>query len=625
MRTASLPHRGDNNNIVTTLETNNRHGATRLTQVRHIPAALGLVWGAAPFLTSVTVAILAIQGLLPVAIVYLTRSLVNSLTVLVNHSAEGISLAPTITGASLMGLVVLLAEVLSSVAGYVRTALAERMKCHMNDLVQTKAISVDLSFYESSAYYDQLHRAREAIERPLALLEGLGGLVQNAITLIAMSGILFTFAWWMPLVLVVGTMPALWVALNSTWQLHKWRLRNTSNQRRLSYLNDLLSFDGAAAELRLFALGPHFSKQYKTLWKRLYNEQLQLSRRQMAAQIAAGFIGLLILSTALIWVGWQTVQGMYNLGELAMFYQALNQGQRLMHSLLADAGDIYRNLLFLEDLLVFLYLKPQITDPAEPARMEPTLNQGIDITDVTFAYPGGGSAALKDFSLNIPAGQIAAIVGENGAGKSTLLKLLCRFYDPQQGRIAWDGADLRRLPLADLRRRITVLFQQPVPYHETAAGNVRLGDLASQPSQARIEAAVRAGGAQEIINKLPEGYETVLGKFFGYTELSVGEWQRLALARAFLRQADLVILDEPTSAMDSWAEATWMTRFRGLVNGRTALIITHRFTTAMQADVIHVIHEGRVVESGAHSELVALGGRYAASWQTQMHENSHCK
>ncbi|NCC34083.1 MAG: ATP-binding cassette domain-containing protein, partial [Chloroflexia bacterium] len=248
------------------------------------------------------------------------------------------------------------------------------------------------------------------------------------------------------------------------------------------------------------------------------------------------------------------------------------------------------------------------------------LGEGIRMEEVTFRYEDSERNALEQFNLTIPAGQIVAIVGENGAGKSTLIKLLCRFYDPQQGRITWDGVDLRELAQDELRRRISVLFQQPFPYHDSAGDNIRFGDMGSAPTQAAIEAAARAGGAAEIIDKLPEGYATILGRWFGYTELSTGEWQRLALARAFVRQADLVILDEPTSAMDSWAEHAWMGRFRELVAGRTALIITHRFTTAMQADIIHVMVGGRVIEAGTHSELVALGGHYASSWNMQMRE-----
>jgi ATP-binding cassette subfamily B protein len=240
------------------------------------------------------------------------------------------------------------------------------------------------------------------------------------------------------------------------------------------------------------------------------------------------------------------------------------------------------------------------------------------LEQLTFTYPDAPVTALQNFSLSIPAGQIVAIVGENGAGKSTLLKLLCRFYDPQAGRVTWDGIDLRQFAQSTLRRRITVLFQQPYPYHDTVENNIRFGDYAGGPTHAQIEQAAQAGGAASIVDKLPDGYGTVLGKWFGSTELSVGEWQRVALARAFVRQADLIILDEPTSAMDSWAENEWMGRFRTLVAGKTAVIITHRFTTAMQADTIHVMDRGKVIESGTHAELVRLGGHYAGSWRQQM-------
>ena len=261
-----------------------------------------------------------------------------------------------------------------------------------------------------------------------------------------------------------------------------------------------------------------------------------------------------------------------------------------------------------------------MVDPAHPVYVAPGLCQAVRLEGITFQYPDSLRSSLVDFTLTIPAGKIVAIVGENGAGKSTLIKLLCRFYDPTDGRITWDGVDLRQMQLADLRRRITVLFQKLVPYHDRADDNIRFGDLAGQPTEADIVAAAKAGSAAEIIDKLPQGYATVLGRWFGYTELSVGEWQRIALARAFVRQADLIILDEPTSAMDSWTENAWMARFRELVAGRTALMITHRFTTAMQADIIHVMVAGQIVESGNHAELLAYNGRYAQSWRQQMHQ-----
>lgn len=231
----------------------------------------------------------------------------------------------------------------------------------------------------------------------------------------------------------------------------------------------------------------------------------------------------------------------------------------------------------------------------------------------------GAVQALKELSMSVHAGEVVALAGDNGAGKTTLIKLLCRFYDPDQGAVEVDGVDVRELDSAELRRRITVLFQQPARFNATLAENVALGDLRGAPEHGRVEAAARAAGAHEAAASLPQGYETLLGKWFkGGAELSVGEWQRVALARAFYRDAPVVLLDEPTSAMDSWAENEWMARFRELVRGKTALIITHRFTTAMRADIIHVMKEGRIVESGTHDELVRAGGLYAQSWRAQM-------
>lgn len=601
----------------------------QLAQIRHVPRALKIVWAAAPGWTAASLALVAVQGVLPVFTVYLTRAVVNALVAVVDSGGAAASLGPAALAIGLMGLVLLASELLGSAAGYVRTALAEQVQDAMNGLIHAQAVALDLSFYESPAYYDQLQRASiDAVDRPLGLLESLSGLLQSAITLAAMAGVLFTFAWWLPLALLAGTLPALWVALRTTVAFHRWRLRNTVNQRRLAYYHRGLTSDLLAAEIRLFDLGDHFSQAYHRLRGRLRAERLQLSRQQMVAQAGAGLIGLLTLVLGLAWAAWGALRGRFNLGDLAMFYQAMSQGQRLMRTLLTGMGEIYRNLLFLEDLFAFLDLRPQLADPVQPVPAPTGLREGVRLADVTFRYPDSGRPALDGFDLTIPAGQIVAVVGENGAGKSTLLKLLCRLYDPQAGAVTWDGVDLRDLAQADLRRRITVLFQQPAPYHDTAADNIAFGDpstcsgqaLAARPGREQIEQAAAAAAADEIIRRLPDGYDTVLGRWFGYTELSVGEWQRLALARAFVRQADLVILDEPTSAMDSWAEAAWMGRFRELVAGRTALIITHRFTTAMQADVIHVMHEGRVAESGTHAELVALGGRYAASWRSQMRE-----
>lgn len=593
-------------------------------QLPYVPRALRLVWSSSRGWTLAWGILLVFQGLLPVAIVYLTRALVNSLMAAVASDGTWPTVRPTLVLALAMAGAMLLTEVLRGVTDWIRSTQAEFVRDHIVDLIHEKSTTVDLAFYESPDFYDRLHRARDdAGHRPVALLENAGSLFQNGITLVSMAAVLVPYGFWIPLALLVSTVPAFLAVMRHAVRQHEWRSRVAADERRTWYYEWLMTAGGTAAELRLFDLGGRFRAAYTTLRMRLRREQMDLARRRGIAEVSAAAAAIVVTGGCLAWMVWRAMRRAIGLGDLAMFYQAFSQGQKLMRTLLGDLGQVYSNMLFLGNLFDFLDMKPVVLDPPCPAPQPAAIagRRGVDIRfdRVTFRYPGSENMALNDINLTITAGQIAAIVGTNGAGKSTLFKLLCRFYDPQAGRIEMEGVDLRSLPLRDLRSAIAVLFQDPVHYHFAAAENIALGDPRGTAGPADIEAAARAAGAHEIIARLPLGYDTLLGKWFaGGSELSVGEWQRVSLARAFLRKASLLILDEPTSAMDSWAETEWLGRFRIVAAGRTVIIVTHRFTTAMQADVIHVMQDGRVVESGAHKELLAMDGPYAQSWRAQM-------
>jgi ATP-binding cassette subfamily B protein len=582
------------------------------------PRTLRLVWGAAPRWTLAWAVLLVVQGILPAAYIYVTKLLVDSLTVAVQSGGWGEIYRSLMLVALLAGVTVLI-ETIQNLIEWIRAAQSELIQDHIKSLIHRQAAAVDLSFYESADCHDQLEQARhETVSRPLALLESGGTLIQNGITLLTMASLLLAYSAWLPVLLVIGTLPALYVVVYYDRLYHNWWKRTTAQRRRTQYYDLLLTHEVAAAEIRLFGLAPYIQKAYGTVRRQLRSERLKLIRNQSLAKLCASSLGLFISGVALAWMIWRAPRQSITLGDLALFYQAFSRGQGLMRSLLGNLGQIYSSTLYLGNLFGFLDLRPGITDPPRPVPAPANLRQGIHFRDVTFYYPGSDRPALKDFTLYIPAGKITSIVGVNGAGKTTLLKLLCRFYDPQKGRIELDGVDIRNFAVDDLRRRITMLFQFPLNYQSTVFDNIAAGDTEAKPDLASVKAAARNAGAHDLIVELPHGYDTLLGKAFADgVELSGGEWQRIATARAYLRQSPIILLDEPTSMMDSWTEADWFDRFRALARGRTAIIITHRFTVAMRADLIHVMHGGRIIESGTHESLIKRDGPYAQSWQAQ--------
>ena len=599
------------------------------SQLSYLSRALKLVWTPAPGWTLAWGILLVVQGILPAVNVYLTGVLVDSLVKAIAIGGTTESLKVIFLPAIFMGVTMLLSMLAEESVNWIDTAQSEVVGDYIKALVHQKSVEADIAFYESPEYYNRLEQAQgNAISHPLELMRSLGQLVQNSITAIAIVAILLPYGFWLPLILVISTTPAFFVVLHFNRRYHRWWYASTIDRRWAGYYSSMLTSGFVAPELRLFNLSNNFQNAYKNLRQTLRTQLLNILRDQALVRLAAKLLSLLIGSVALAWMLWRAVLGQLTMGDLAVFYQAFNRGQGLIRSFLGSIGQIYRNSLYLENLFEFLDWQPTVIDAVDSHSVPFALVREIRFRQVTFRYPGTEIAAFENLDLVIPAGKTIAIVGDNGAGKSTLLKLLCRFYDPESGVIEIDGVDLRNFSLRELRDNITVLFQFPVQYQATAADNIAFGNISLEADTASqhhaIETAAIAAGAHEFIEQLPQTYDTLLSKSLAEgSELSGGEWQRIALARAFLRQSPIVILDEPTSAMDPWAEARWLNRFGKMVGDRTAVIITHRFTAAMRADYVYLMKQGQIIEAGTHEELLAEKGLYARAWAEQIQKPSN--
>ncbi|MGA9350204.1 MAG: ABC transporter ATP-binding protein, partial [Anaerolineae bacterium] len=475
------------------------------------------------------------------------------------------------------------------------------------------------SYYESPQYYDTLHRAQqEAPFRPTRILNGLVQVAQSGVSLLAMAGLLFSFHWGVAAILFVGVIPGVLVQLRYAGKMYRWQRQRTSAERRSWYFNWLLTGGMYAKEIRLFGLGSLFIRRFRDLRVQLRREKLEIATRRSVAELAAQASAGLAVFGSFIFIAYQAVQGTITLGDLVMYYQAFQRGQGYLRGVLSGLAGLYEDNLFLSNLYEFLDLKPRVVEPAHPKPVPQPMQAGIVFDRVSFQYPAGTRKVLEDITLTVRPGEVVALVGENGSGKTTLVKLLCRLYDPADGVITLDGMDLRQFEAAALRREISVIFQDYAQYHLTARENIWFGNLDLPPDDERIIAAAQQSGADDVIARLPQGYETTLGRWFeDGEELSIGEWQIIALARAFLRNTQIIVLDEPTSALDAKAEYKVFQKIRQLAEGRTAVLISHRFSTVRMADRIYVLNDGRVIESGSHDELVHLGGTYAHLFEIQ--------
>lgn len=591
----------------------------KLQNTLRLLPALRLVWQSSPNWTIARVILIVIQGILPVLSIYLTKLIIDAVVANLTIPDKATAFNHVIPWIILAGVVTLISNLCNSLTELVVTAHSQRVTDYMQGIINAKSIAADLEYYENPLYYDTLQRAQqEAPYRPPQILNRLAQVGQNSISLIAMVGLLLSLHWGIIGILFVVALPALLVRLKYSRVMYNFQRKWTPSERQAMYLSWMLTSDQFAKEIRLFDIGNHFSQWYLRIRRQIYKERLAVLTQRSVASFAAEAIAGIAIFAVYAFIVYQAIQGVLRLGDLVLYHQALQRGQNDIKGLLTSVSALYEDNLFLANLYEFLDLKPKMVEPLNPIPVPRPMQSGIVFNNVSFQYSTTTRQALKDINLKIGAGEVVALVGENGSGKTTLIKLLCRLYDPTSGNITIDGIDVSQFKVAELRREISVIFQDYAKYHFTAQENIWLANIDLPPQLESIVTAARRSGADDVISKLPQGYDTILGKLFDQgEELSIGQWQKIALARAFLRDSQLIVLDEPTSAMDPKAEYEVFEKFRQLIKNQAAILISHRLSTVKMADRIYVMANGTIVESGTHDELIEMNGSYAYLFETQ--------
>ena len=588
----------------------------RMAALRNVPPVLKIVWDSGPGVVIFGLVARLFSALLPVLLLWITKLIIDAIVHAVSTHSPVQPHLWWLVAAEFS--VAVLNTILIRAIDYSDSLLADKYTRYISIRVMNHAASLDLLAYEDPVFYDRLERARVQATDRLVMIQAVGRLVQQAITTITLSVSIMFFSPWLMMLLIVGVVPAFLGESHFAFLGYAKNFRQTPIQRQLDYLRVLGGSKEAAKELKLFGLRNFLSERFTRLSNEIYEENVGLSRRKLIAGSVLSAVGTMGYYAAYAFVIWRTVTGALSIGTLTFLTGAILQASSNIQQIFSTFAAIGDQALFLTDLLAFFQMKPTIRSKPNALPAPRPIQRGVEFRNVSFCYPGNSRLILNNINFRLHTGERLALIGENGQGKTTIVKLITRLYDPTDGEILLDGVDLREYDLEDLHRVMGVIFQDFMRYEMTARDNIAVGRVDEIDNMEALEAAARKSMADQTIARLPQAYDQMLGRRFEQgVDISGGEWQKVALARAYLRDAQLLILDEPTAALDARSEFEVFHRFAELTAGKMALFISHRFSTVRSADRIIVLENGAIAEEGSHDELARLGGRYAEMFEMQ--------